>query len=171
MKLKPSSYHVASSSLASLVPGQRSEAPHPEGRTWQRQAARDHRPRWSPNPRSRPRVNRTARTMQPERPERPVTRAERAAQTNHDRPANGGDAPRRAGRRSRSVRRNAGPALVVSALPARVLRRRSRRGSHRPGGAAWRVGAARAGASGRGRPACRWCRPRGCGPMLPSPRG
>jgi len=62
--------------------------------------------------------------------------------------------------------------LVVSVLAARVLRRRRRRGSHRPcGAAAWRTGAVPPGASAPGRPACRWCPPRGCGPMPPFPRG
>ena len=47
---------------------------------------------------------------------------------------------------------------AVSVLAGRVLLRRSRRGSHRPcGAAAWRAGAVPVGASAPGRPACRWC--------------
>jgi hypothetical protein len=62
--------------------------------------------------------------------------------------------------------------LAVRALAARVLPRRRRRGSHRPcGAAAWRAGGVPAEASAPGRPACRWCRPRGCGRMLPGLRG
>jgi hypothetical protein len=62
--------------------------------------------------------------------------------------------------------------LAVRALAARVLPRRRRRGSHRPcGAAAWRAGGVPLGASAPERPACRWCRPRGYGLMLPCLRG